>query len=188
VSGCRSQSKRTARPWLTVFFRRQVGRGSLRRLSKSDRSMPIVAETERILNRRNSLLKSRAQTFDVSWSRFLTTRGKNCDARSTRYHDRKSSSGSEGAYRRIVGDRGVCLEFCVRGRVDHHAVTNLSSNMMANWVFASHHSCGGIFHFPATWRKTRYNNFIAASSVGKWPLVLTARRSFAFKASMAFVV
>jgi hypothetical protein len=40
------------------------------------------------------------------------------------------------------------------GRVDHHAATNLSSNMMANWVFASHHSRGGIFHFPATWRKT----------------------------------
>ena len=28
----------------------------------------------------------------------------------------------------------------MRGRVDHHAVTNPSSNMMANWVFASHHS------------------------------------------------
>ena len=26
----------------------------------------------------------------------------------------------------------ACQEFCVRGRVDHHAVTNLSSNMMAN--------------------------------------------------------
>jgi hypothetical protein len=31
-----------------------------------------------------------------------------------------------------------------------------------------------------------FGYFIA--SVGKWPLVLTARRSFAFKASMAFVV
>jgi hypothetical protein len=59
--------------------------------------------------------------------------------------------------------------------------------MMANWVFASHHSRGGIFHFPATWRKTRYNNFIAASSVGKWPLVLTAPRRFAFNDSIAFV-
>ena len=27
---------------------------------------------------------------------------------------------------------GECQKFCVRGRVDHHAVTNLSSNMMAN--------------------------------------------------------
>ena len=78
-----------------------------------------------------------------------------------------------------------CPKFCVRGRVDHHAVTNLSSNMMANWVFASHHSRGGIFHSPATLRKTRYSSFIAASSVGKCPLVRTARRSFAFKDTKA---
>ena len=45
---------------------------------------------------------------------------------------------------------GECQEFCVWGRVDHHALTNLSSNMMANWVFASLHSRGGIFHSPAT--------------------------------------
>jgi hypothetical protein len=45
---------------------------------------------------------------------------------------------------------GDYQKFCVRGRIDHHAVTNLSSNMMANWVFASHHSRGGIFHSPAT--------------------------------------
>ena len=60
-----------------------------------------------------------------------------------------------------------CQESCVRGRVAHHALTNLSSNMMANWVFASHHSRGGIFHVRATWRKTRNSNLIAASSVGK---------------------
>ena len=36
--------------------------------------------------------------------------------------------------------------------------------------------------------KTRKSSFIAASSVGKWPLARTARRSFEFKASMAFVV
>ena len=45
--------------------------------------------------------------------------------------------------------------------------------MMANWVLASHHSRGGIFHVCATWRKTRYSNLIAASSVGKCPLVRT---------------
>ena len=83
---------------------------------------------------------------------------------------------------------GDCQESCVRGRFSHHALTNLSSNMMANWVLASHHSRGGIFHVCATWRKTRYSSLIAASSVGKWPRVLTARRSFAFKASIAFVV
>ena len=50
---------------------------------------------------------------------------------------------------------GDCLKFRVRGRVDHHAVTNLPSNMMANWVLASHHSRGGIFHSATTSRKTR---------------------------------
>ena len=35
------------------------------------------------------------------------------------------------------------------GPVDHHARTNLSSNMMANWVFASPHSRGDIFHSAA---------------------------------------
>src|ERR1700729_2443073 len=89
------------------------------------------------------------------------------------------------AKRRRMGD---CQESCVRGRFSHHALTNLSSNMMANWVLASHHSRGGIFHVCATWRKTRYSNLIAASSVGKWPLVRTARRSLAFKDSMALVV
>ena len=84
-------------------------------------------------------------------------------------------------FSQMGGCHRECPKFCVRGRVDHHAVTNLSSNMMANWVFASHHSRGGIFHSPATWRKTRYSSFIAASSVGKCPLVRTARRSFAFK-------
>ncbi len=83
---------------------------------------------------------------------------------------------------------GECQESCVRGRFSHHALTNLSSNMMANWVLASHHSRVGIFHVCAIWRKTRYSNLIAASSVGKCPLVRTARRSLAFKDSMAFVV
>jgi hypothetical protein len=35
--------------------------------------------------------------------------------------------------------------------------------------------------------KTRKSSFIAASSVGKWPLARTARRSLALSASMAFV-
>src|SRR5271156_1351114 len=60
--------------------------------------------------------------------------------------------------------------------------------MTANWVFASAHSRGGRFHSAAAWFKTRYSSFVAASSEGKRPLVLTARRSFEFNASMAFVV
>lgn len=41
------------------------------------------------------------------------------------------------------------------GPVDNHALGKRPSNMIANWFFASHHSRGGIFHSPATWRKTR---------------------------------
>jgi hypothetical protein len=38
-------------------------------------------------------------------------------------------------FRRGRGCKGDCQQSCVRGRVDHHAMTNLSWNMMANWVF-----------------------------------------------------
>ena len=100
-----------------------------------------------------------------------------------RWQQRFAEEGIEG----LLRDR-ECQESCVRGRFSHHALTNLSSNMMANWVLASHHSRGGIFHVCTTWGKTRYSNLIAASSVGKCPLVRTARRSLAFKDSMAFVV
>jgi transposase InsO family protein len=45
--------------------------------------------------------------------------------------------------------RGLSDILCV-GPVDHHAVTNRASNMMANCVFASDHSRGGIFQSAAT--------------------------------------
>ena len=70
----------------------------------------------------------------------------------------------------------------------HYACTKRSLNMTANCVFASAHSRGGRFHSAAAWFKTRYSSFAAASSEGKCPLVLTARRSFEFSASIAFVV
>ncbi|CAM5602848.1 hypothetical protein ATER59S_05513 [Aquamicrobium terrae] len=47
---------------------------------------------------------------------------------------------------------------------------------------------GGRFHSSAAWFRTRYNSFMAASSLGKWPLVRTARRSFEFNASIWLVV
>ena len=85
------------------------------------------------------------------------------------------------------GIEGSCQNFCVRP-VSHHEFTKRSLNMTANWVFASAHSRGGRFHSAAAWFKTRYSSFVAASSDGKCPLVRTARRSFEFNASMAFVV
>ena len=82
---------------------------------------------------------------------------------------------------------GDCQIFCVRP-VIRHEFTKRSLNMTANCVFASAHSRGGRFHSAAAWFKTKYSSFVAASSEGKCPLVLTARRSLEFSASMAFVV
>jgi hypothetical protein len=48
-----------------------------REMSKIDRSMPIVAETQQILNRRNSPLNSRAEISDGSGRRFFVVRRKN---------------------------------------------------------------------------------------------------------------
>src|SRR5512132_3807544 len=70
----------------------------------------------------------------------------------------------------------------------HHAKVKRSSNRMASWALAMTHSRGGIFHSFAARFNTRNRSFKALSSVGKCPLVLTARRSLAFKLSMEFVV
>jgi hypothetical protein len=62
-----------------------------------------------------------------------------------------------------------------------------SPKRTANWALAIAHSRGGILHAFSARFKTRKRSFIAASSVGKWPLARTARRSLEFSASMAFV-
>ena len=49
----------------------------------------------------------------------------------------------------LAGQAGLSDILCV-GPFDHHAVTNRASNMMANCVFASDHSRGGIFQSAAT--------------------------------------
>jgi hypothetical protein len=76
-------------PSLTVFFPAlPMTRFSLEIL-KINRSTPIVAETEQIMNRRNFLLKSRAQIYDGSGNRSLTTIENICAGKSVRYHDHK---------------------------------------------------------------------------------------------------
>lgn len=60
--------------------------------------------------------------------------------------------------------------------------------MTANWALAMHHSRGAIFHSFSERTKTRKSSLIAASSVGKCRLARTARRSLAFRASIAFGV
>jgi hypothetical protein len=85
-----------------------------------------------------------------------------------------------------VGGEGLS-EFPCKGRV-HHPSLKRPSKRMANWAFAMPHSRGGIFHSFCACLKTRNNSLIALSSVGKWPRARTARRSLAFRASMALVV
>ena len=59
---------------------------------------------------------------------------------------------------------------------------------MASWALATAHSLGGIFHSLAARFNTRNRGFRAAASVWKCPLARTARRSLAFRLSIAFVV
>jgi hypothetical protein len=61
---------------LTVFFQMTRTRGMLDKYQRIDQSMPIVAETDQITNRRNSLLKSRVQISDGSVRRFFGACGK----------------------------------------------------------------------------------------------------------------
>src|SRR5262249_41819292 len=82
---------------------------------------------------------------------------------------------------RLKSAEGDYQEFRARGGFRH----NLSPKTT---LLASNHSRGGRFHSSAALFKTNYSSFIAASSFGKCPLVRTARRSFAFSASIAFVV
>jgi hypothetical protein len=77
------------------------------------------------------------------------------------------------------------------GAVQHDqaiAVVKRSPKRTANWALAMHHSRGGMIHSFSERFKTRKRSLVAASSLGKWPLALTARRSLEFSASMAFVV
>src|SRR5204862_4407050 len=87
--------------------------------------------------------------------------------------------------------RGDCQEFRARlsGLTDQSmARVKRSPKRTANCALAIHHSRGGMIHSFSARFKTRKSNFIAASSLGKWPLALTARRSLELSASIAFVV
>src|SRR6202035_5600349 len=95
---------------------------------------------------------------------------------------------------RHVGLRAACRdcqEFRARlsGLTDQSmARVKRSPKRTANCALAIHHSRGGMIHSFSARFKTRKSNFIAASSLGKWPLALTARRSLELSASIAFVV
>jgi hypothetical protein len=63
-----------------------------------------------------------------------------------------------------------------------------SPNRTATCDLAMAYSRGGMIHSFSERFKTRKRSFVAASSLGKWPRALTARRSFELSASMALVV
>ena len=88
-------------------------------------------------------------------------------------------------------DGGTVRNF-VCGRMDEHhpamARVKRSPKMTATWALAIAPLRGGIFHSLSERFKTRNRNFKAASSVGKCPRALTARRSLEFSASIALVV
>src|SRR5215207_3447671 len=90
-----------------------------------------------------------ASSMYYGWSKDFLEAGKKRLAGDTA---RAATPDEVKELRREEGERRHVL--CA-GPVDHHARTNLSSNMMANWVFASPHSRGDIFHSAAVWRKTR---------------------------------
>src|ERR1700675_3548181 len=86
---------------------------------------------------------------------------------------------------------GTVRNFVRSGAVQHDqaiARVKRSPKRMANWALAMHHSRGGMIHSFSQRFKTRKRSFVAASSLGKWPLALTARRSLEFSASIALVV
>src|SRR3954454_9272255 len=108
-----------------------------------------------------------------------------------------SDNGTELTSNAILGwsDRQKvawdCQEFRARlsGLTDQSmAAVKRSPKRTANCDLAMDHSRGGMIHSFSDRFKTRKRSLVAASSVGKWPLALTARRSLAFSASMAFVV
>src|SRR5205814_7416360 len=86
---------------------------------------------------------------------------------------------------------GDCQEFRARlsGLTDQSmAAVKRSPKRTANCDLAMDHSRGGMIHSFSERFKTRKRSLVAASSLGKWPLARTARRSLALSASIAFVV
>ena len=80
-----------------------------------------------------------------------------------------------------------CPESCA-GAGFAQLTRNRSPKVTANCVRASTQSRGGRFQSAAARFSTRYSSFVAASSEGEGPRARTARRSFEFRAFVAFVV
>ena len=68
------------------------------------------------------------------------------------------------------------------------ATTKRSSNCVANWALAACYEIGGFFQCAWTLRSTSQMSLVAASSLGKWPRILTALRTWALRLSIALVM
>ena len=82
------------------------------------------------------------------------------------YYHRGRQSFDQGAGLRQIALFGTVRNL-VREASCRHWLTNLSPKTTANVFFASNHPRGARFHSSAAWLSTRYNSFIAASSLGK---------------------
>src|SRR5438270_3867035 len=103
---------------------------------------------------------------------------------------RRRQGAGEALPEARLGRGGDCQEFRARlsGLTDQSmARVKRSPKRTANCALAIHHSRGGMSHSFSARFETRESNFIAASSLGKWPLALTALRCLELSASIAFV-
>ena len=94
---------------------------------------------------------------------------------------RNDEEARKGDYQEFRAQRGGSTDYAM-------ARVKRSPNRTANCDLAMDHSRGGMIHSFSERFKTRKRSFVAASSLGKWPLARTARRSLELSASMALVV
>jgi hypothetical protein len=114
------------------------------------------------------------------------------DSAPSKRANRTSIAGLPSSRARVSASRKVQIvlasgrnyqEFRARpgGSTDYAiALVKRSPNRTANWALAMAHCFSDRF-------KTRKSSLVAASSLGKWPLARTARRSLELRASIAFV-
>src|SRR5205085_1831476 len=115
---------------------------------------------------------SRGGSNTLSWMRAM------CGTKAKRF---------EGSVEIAWAPAGDCQKFRARlsGLTDQSmAAVKRSPKRTANCDLAMDHSRGGMIHSFSERFKTRKRSLVAASSLGKWPLARTARRSLALSASI----
>lgn len=115
-----------------VVFSWQGGEPTLRGLDFFRKIVKLQKRYAKPGQRVENDLQTNGVLLDESWAEFLKENkflvGLSIDG-PRELHDRfRVNKGGAPTFDKVRD----CQESCVRGRVDHHALTNLSSNMMAN--------------------------------------------------------